>query len=223
MIQLVKEYGTKHWGNIGKQLKDRTGKQCRERWHNQLDPSINKNPWSADEEALLIKLHNEKGNKWADIAKHIPGRTDNTIKNHWNSAKRRLNRHNNGKIGPDKGGHLGELDLHLRGSMDGLGDRWGVTTTSSSSGSGSAPRNSRAFNKRTQLSGNTSSSYNGHPDAYAPSTSSIDVIGTETEENIEETSNALLFMQSSPMASMVSSGFSHAQAQAQLNGYGKFN
>ena len=54
MIQLVQQHGTRHWGNIGKQLTGRTGKQCRERWHNQLDPSINKAPWTQEEEELLI-------------------------------------------------------------------------------------------------------------------------------------------------------------------------
>ncbi len=56
MIRLVQEHGTRHWGLIGSRLNGRTGKQCRERWHNQLDPNINKNPWTDLEERNLLEV-----------------------------------------------------------------------------------------------------------------------------------------------------------------------
>ena len=89
IVALVSEHGTRAWSMIAAQLPTRTGKQCRERWHNQLDPNITKTDWSAEEDELLISSHRRFGNKWAEIAKQLTGRTDNQIKNRWNSALRR--------------------------------------------------------------------------------------------------------------------------------------
>jgi len=89
LTELVKTYGTKSWIQIANNLPGRRSKQCRERWTNVIDPSLNYTPWTEEEEQILIQLQQESGNRWAAFEEKLPGRSANSIKNYWYSALRR--------------------------------------------------------------------------------------------------------------------------------------
>ncbi|KAE8666495.1 Transcription factor MYB39 [Hibiscus syriacus] len=86
LVQFIKNHGHGSWRALPKLAGlNRCGKSCRLRWTNYLRPDIKRGKFSQDEEQTILRLHSILGNKWSAIATHLPGRTDNEIKNFWNT------------------------------------------------------------------------------------------------------------------------------------------
>lgn len=92
LVQLVREQGPNNWVRISQHMHYRSPKQCRERFHQNLKPSLNREPISADEGLMIERMVNEMGKRWAEIARRLGNRSDNAVKNWWNGSMNRKKR-----------------------------------------------------------------------------------------------------------------------------------
>jgi transcription factor MYB, plant len=106
-MEAISFIGPNNWGAVAGMMqnrfgiKDRSGKKCRERWINHLRPDVSKSLWTENEAEVVFLGHALNGNQWTEIAKMLPGRTDNSVKNFFYSALRRRLRSYNKSVSSD--------------------------------------------------------------------------------------------------------------------------
>jgi hypothetical protein len=83
LLSYVEKYGTSNWSLIASGMPGRMGKQCRERWTNRLDPILNRDDWTPQEDAILLYQQKTCGNCWSRITGFLPRRSANAVKNRW--------------------------------------------------------------------------------------------------------------------------------------------
>ncbi|KAF1930168.1 uncharacterized protein M421DRAFT_385854 [Didymella exigua CBS 183.55] len=92
LVNLVARNGPHNWVRISQEIGSRSPKQCRERYHQNLKPSLNHDPITPEEGDLIEKMVAEMGKRWAEIARRLKGRSDNAVKNWWNGGQNRRKR-----------------------------------------------------------------------------------------------------------------------------------
>jgi hypothetical protein len=127
LISAVEAYGFKNWASVSVMMHPRTPRQCRERWTNYLNPKLINDPWTSEEECLLVQKVGEFGTKWKAVGSFFANRSRNQIQNHWKIIQRRLQYKPMTKPTPgsqDEGGWFGSDLRCVQPEGQALFDSW---------------------------------------------------------------------------------------------------
>jgi len=89
LTSLVQKYGTDDWIKVSEEMENRNPRQCRERWNNYVNPSLQNDQWTYEEDCLLVSKYAEYGSHWNKVSKFFPKRSDNAVRNRWHTLLRR--------------------------------------------------------------------------------------------------------------------------------------
>ncbi|KAK4448187.1 myb-like DNA-binding domain-containing protein [Podospora aff. communis PSN243] len=117
LIHLIESQGPLNWVRISQLLGSRTPKQCRERFHQNLKPNLNHDPITTEEGVIIERMVQDIGKRWAEIARHLHGRSDNAVKNWWNGSQNRRKRSDRRKVNAGSYGEGPETVHYIRASM----------------------------------------------------------------------------------------------------------
>ncbi|CAK9314668.1 unnamed protein product [Citrullus colocynthis] len=170
LITFIQNHGHDNWRALPKQAGLlRCGKSCRLRWINYLRPDVKRGNFTQDEEEMIIKLHKTWGNKWSKIASRLPGRTDNEIKNVWNThLKKRL---------------LPTTKVVSDNSSDEPKESSSTTSSSSFSSSSSLLSSNQDQNLETEQLDKTNSINNNSNNLFCPKPQTTSSISTNTSNS----------------------------------------
>ncbi|KAG6479709.1 hypothetical protein ZIOFF_063179 [Zingiber officinale] len=134
LVWFVRLFGERRWDFLAEVSGlNRTGKSCRLRWVNYLHPGLKRGRMTPQEERLVLELHDKWGNRWSRIARKLPGRTDNEIKNYWRTLMRKKAQGRSGSVVSSPPSSPSSASSNVSSSID--GSQLDLTATKYATGS----------------------------------------------------------------------------------------